>query len=176
MTRRRWRPKREVIKRMTPEVQDSIIKSVRAGAYLETAAAYAGIDKYLLLRWLKIGRARPKGVYGRFVEAIERAWAESEIRDVHAIGKATEHSWQAAAWRLERRFPKRWGRQERVEVSGPDGGPIAVDVQTLDLAKLSTAELQALETILVRALPAGEEETDVEEVPPNAPDDPGESD
>lgn len=26
------------------------------------------------------------------------------------IGKAAENQWQAAAWRLERKFPDRWGR------------------------------------------------------------------
>lgn len=32
-------------------------------------------------------------------------------------------NWSAAAWRLERRFPRRWGRLDRLETSGPEGGP-----------------------------------------------------
>lgn len=42
----------------------------------------------------------------------------------------TEHtlpSAQVLTWRLERRFPHRWGR--KTEVSGPEGGPIAVEVE-----------------------------------------------
>jgi len=31
--------------------------------------------------------------------------------------------WQAAAWRLERKYPDKWGRR-RVEVTGPGGGPV----------------------------------------------------
>lgn len=30
-------------------------------------------------------------------------------------------------WRLERRFPKRWGRRQQIEVSGPEGGAIQID-------------------------------------------------
>jgi hypothetical protein len=38
---------------------------------------------------------------------------------------ATEN-WQAAAWRLERKKPHKWGRHEPHEVTGADGGAIEV--------------------------------------------------
>ncbi len=41
--------------------------------------------------------------------------AEAEIRDVALIGKHAEYSWQAAAWRLERKFPAKWGRKQIVD-------------------------------------------------------------
>lgn len=34
--------------------------------------------------------------------------------------------WRAAAWYAERNNPKKWGRRQAIEVSGPDGGPIQV--------------------------------------------------
>lgn len=38
--------------------------------------------------------------------------------------------WQAAAWLLERRNTPEFGRQTKVEVSGPEGGPIEIDAST----------------------------------------------
>lgn len=34
------------------------------------------------------------------------------------VEKRAPPDWQAAAWRLERRLPKKWGREERIEMSG----------------------------------------------------------
>lgn len=105
---RRGRPTK-----LTPEVQEKIISVIRKGNYIETAAAYAGISKQTLYNWLKQGARQPNGVYGRFVQAVEQALAESEMADLARIEQAAmDGHWQASAWRLERRFPKRWGRQD----------------------------------------------------------------
>lgn len=45
----------------------------------------------------------------------------------------TEHLAPDAAtirWRLERRWPDEWAARQRLEVSGPDGAPLQVDVAT----------------------------------------------
>lgn len=41
--------------------------------------------------------------------------------------ETTGGNWQAAAWLLERRHTADFGRQTKLEVSGPEGGPIQVD-------------------------------------------------
>ena len=54
---------------------------------------------------------------------------ESEVKDVVVISNAAvKGDWRAAAWRLERRFPDRWGVKSKVtqEISGPGGGPVEV--------------------------------------------------
>jgi hypothetical protein len=51
-----------------------------------------------------------------FSDAVERAVAEAEARDVALIARAAEKNWQAAAWRLERRAPARWGRREQIDL------------------------------------------------------------
>jgi hypothetical protein len=116
--------------KLTPEVQQKIVEAIKMGNYIETAAAYAGISKNTLYDWMKRGarekdriagtNRKPKATEAPFVEfsdAVEKALAAAEIRDVMLIGKAAETQWQAAAWRLERKFPDRWGRKERLEVA-----------------------------------------------------------
>jgi len=41
---------------------------------------------------------------------VEQSRAEAEVRDVSIIAQAVSHDWRAAAWRLERRNPKRYGK------------------------------------------------------------------
>ncbi len=111
--------------KISNEIQHKIITAIRAGNYIETASAYAGISKNTLYDWLRRGerekqRAEKNPRYKirkseqpfvDFSDAVEKALAEAEVRDVAIIAKAAEEQWQAAAWRLERKFPDRWGRK-----------------------------------------------------------------
>lgn len=103
--------------KLSAKVQEDIVTAIRAGNYVETAAAFAGIDKKSLYTWLKKG-ARGEGK--RFIEflyAVKKAEAESELRSVATIENASRTSWQAAAWRLERKNWKRWGRKDSLEAN-----------------------------------------------------------
>jgi len=129
--------------KLTIGVQSQIITVIKAGNYIETAAAYAGISKNTLYDWLKRGEREKQRVnknskakirkleadFVEFSDAIEKALAEAEIRDVTIIAKAAEEQWQAAAWRLERKFPDRWGRRKLdIEHSGEIGIKIVDDI------------------------------------------------
>jgi len=115
--------------KLTQEVQDRIVAALRAGNYQETAARYAGISEDTFYEWLKRGKEEPGSAYSEFSEAVEKAKADAEVRDVALIDKAAhDGSWQAAAWKLERKFPNKWGRVNRTEISGPDGAPVKVDI------------------------------------------------
>lgn len=126
--------------KLVPALQKRIVQAIRRGAYIETAAALAGVHKGTFYTWLKLG-AKDEGekLYRDFNAAVEKALAESERDDLAVIEKAsrgyeviktkivtykdgtveetTERSakfdWQAAAWRLERRFPERWAKIDR---------------------------------------------------------------
>jgi hypothetical protein len=96
-----------------------------------TLARPGGVSNQNQVEWLKRGARASKGVYREFSDAVEKALADSEAADVARISKAVEQGhWQAAAWRLERKHPERWGRKDRLqaEISGPGGGPIGVNV------------------------------------------------
>jgi hypothetical protein len=104
--------------KLTPELAKRILDSIRAGNYLETSAAFAGISKVTLFEWLKRGHTQKTGIHRDFLRSVEKALAEAEVRDVLIITQAAQKAWQAAAWRLERKFPARWGRKPEVGSTG----------------------------------------------------------
>lgn len=130
--------------KLTPEVQQKIVSAIRAGNYAFVAAEMAGIGRSTYWRWLEMGEkpdAQP--VYREFRDAVKEAEAAAEVASVALIRQAAQNgTWQAAAWYLERKHGDRWGRNDKVrqEVSGPDGGPVEVDVVDAREAFLSMLE------------------------------------
>lgn len=138
--------------KLNEETATAIVNAVRAGNTNETAAAYAGINKDTLYTWMRKGRAAERGAYRDFVEALDHALASSEVRDLALIGKAAEEQWQAAAWRLERRYPDRYGRRTRHE------GQIDIrGVPFLDYSRLDPADMEDLHRILEKGNPGVDE-------------------
>ena len=128
--------------KLTAEVQQRICDALRTGNFLDTAAAYAGVEKTTLHAWLRRGRRASGGVYREFASAVDRALAQAEARDVALIAKAaSEGSWQAAAWRLERRFSERWSRREQHKVEAQVKGSVEIsaDDAVQELARLLAA-------------------------------------
>lgn len=142
--------------KLTKELIEKIATAMRNGAYIETAVAYCGVSKDTFYRWLRLAvNDSENGLYKALSYAIERAWAEAEMKDIEAITKAVEGTpdqlaiddngnvitdvnglpvvaqygqspnWRAAAWRLERKFPDRWGRRTKIEVD-PVSEPIEI--------------------------------------------------
>lgn len=125
---------------------DKIVSAIKAGGYVETAAAFAGVSKDTFYQWLRQGAKASSGQFKEFSDAVGRAIAESEMRYVSVVAKAAsgyevvrektvteigsdgklhttttvdkshEFNPPAAMWWLERRFPRRWGRMEREEI------------------------------------------------------------
>ena len=132
---------------LTPELQAEIVTYIEGGSYVETAAAGAGISKDTFYAWLKKGKKESKGIYRDFSDAIIKAIARSELRDINNIYKAGQTSWQASAWRLERKYPDRWGRKDRTEttvtvkpyiIESPDGRPaIKLGSEQLELGEIT---------------------------------------
>lgn len=133
--------------KLTPELSREICDYVRMGNYVETAAAIAGISKDSIYRWLKKGANAKSGIFREFSDAVKKAQAEAEARDVGLIGRAAKDQWQAAAWRLERKFPDRWGRKDRVEHTGRDGQPIQIEARNR-VFELAATDPRAREALL----------------------------
>jgi hypothetical protein len=106
--------------KLTPELQDKIVKVIRAGNYACIAAEYAGIGRSTFFRWLERGEAEETGSYRDFRDAVKSAEREAEIRAVATVQQHMGKSWQAAMTYLERKFPQRWGRRLDVTSGGND--------------------------------------------------------
>lgn len=128
--------------KLTPELRDRICAAVRTGAYLETAAVAAGLNKTTLHDWLKRGARAKRGTLHDFSNSVMAAIADSEqdavrrlsdaasprteVTTKQVVNKAGEvvtvettttptlGDWRADAWRLERKFPERWGATLRI--------------------------------------------------------------
>ena len=103
--------------KLNKEISDKICSAIRAGNYMETAAMYAGISKSTLHKWLQDGARATSGPFHEFSVAVQKALAASEVEDVARIKQAGNRTWQAIAWRLERRFPDRWGRRQQLDAN-----------------------------------------------------------
>ena len=64
--------------------------------------------------------------FAEFAEALTRARACAERREVELIVKHAETDWRAAAWMLERRNPARYGRNptQHVDLTVREGAPV----------------------------------------------------
>ncbi len=84
----------------------------------------AGVSKVTLYGWLKLGAREEEGPHVEFLNAVEKAQAEAEMRDLDRVDAAAEAgAWQAAAWRLERRSPQRWGRPGSLQAARSEFAP-----------------------------------------------------
>ena len=117
--------------KITPELIDTLKSAILAGAYIETASAFAGIHRDTFYDWLKKGAAAKSGIYKDFSDTIKKATAEAEIRDVMLINRAAQTSWQAAAWKLERKFPDRWGQRAKLDLATNDK-PVTINYKLVD--------------------------------------------
>ncbi len=128
--------------KLTAEVEDKLLRALRLGCYVETAASLVGISRDTFYDWMKKGA---KGVvpYAAFAKKVDEAMAESEARDLNTILKAAATNWTAAAWRLERRFPEKYGRHDRTKIEAKV--EVTTDGEGLvqKLARLIDGDVQA---------------------------------
>jgi hypothetical protein len=106
--------------KLTAAVQEKICTAIRAGNYAVVAACYAGISEHTFYEWMKRGAAGRGALYAAFHQAVKDAEAAAETYAVAQVRNAAAENWTAAAWYLERKFSKRWGRRDVVEHEGTD--------------------------------------------------------
>lgn len=98
--------------KLTPETQNKIVQALTLGATYEHAANFAGISYETFNNWMKRGEAASSGKFLQFFEAVKKAEGNATVGWLAKIEKAAnDGNWQAAAWKLERRYPNDYGRQ-----------------------------------------------------------------
>jgi len=111
-------------------IQD-IVKLLEAGNTIEDTMGYLGLSERSYYIWKKAGRKLEIKIergeidekslddhdqmYLHFFQETKRAERAPLVRNVAIIQKAAAKQWQAAAWYLERRDHKNWGRKDRTE-------------------------------------------------------------
>ena len=108
----------------TPELTEKICEYLASGCYVCTACQAVGISETTLGNW-RARAADGEEPYVTFVEATKEAEAKAELRALALVQKAMPENWAAAMTWMERKFPARWSRGERREVTGAGGGPVA---------------------------------------------------
>jgi len=155
--------------KLTPQLATKIHNVIAIGLTLEEASLVCGVAESTLYRWQQRGAEARSGLYYDFRELVKRARSESQANALASIERAmrgeratrtivrrykdgstetrTEDyyiltpQWTAAAWRLERSNPERWGRQVPLNQINIQQNATIQHVQQLQ--NLSGEELEA---------------------------------
>lgn len=101
---------------LDPTIQDRMVEAIKLGATYEHACQYAGISYTpTFLSWMKRGfndlNEEADSIYADFYKAVRKAGGDATIGWLKKIEAAADGGvWQAAAWKLERRYPHIYGR------------------------------------------------------------------
>lgn len=122
----------------TPHIVKRISDALRLGATYKMAAQYGGVSYDTVNDWMNKGK-KASALAGKgeevpedlepflqFHQELQKAEADAVMGWLAKIEKeANDGNWQAAAWKLERRYPRDYSRNV-TEVVGDEGGPVKV--------------------------------------------------
>ncbi len=99
--------------KLTPEIENKLIKFITLGVPLESASNAIGLDYTTVREWLQRGEGRhptrgKTAQFEAFADRYQQAVGQCEARLVAKIQSAADKDWKAAAWLLSRRHPQRW--------------------------------------------------------------------
>lgn len=127
--------------KLNKQIQDKLVKSIAEGNYYATACANAGIHFATMRRWIIKGEDilekienegyepnEEEKLFCNFCDEIKKAESEAEMLMVKEWKKHMPDNWQSIATFMERRYPDKWGRQNRLEVTGKDGNDISIKI------------------------------------------------
>lgn len=103
--------------KLTKEVTKILVSAIEMNMNNILACKYAGISESSFYGWLSRGKQEKEGVYVEFLESIKRAEGKSALRNLAIIQKAaSEGSWHAAAWLMERKHKYTLKQDPLVEI------------------------------------------------------------
>lgn len=128
--------------------EQSLLDYIRIGTPVKKAVAASGIAEKTFYNWMARGMAERERlslvpdakenptevIFLQFLQRVEQARAEAIAKKIAVIAKSgNEGDWRAAAWWLERQVPDEFGKTDRFEIGGTDGGAIKVQVEIGEL-------------------------------------------
>lgn len=111
--------------KLTPAVHQQLKVLLAQGLHRVTACGAVRITPKTLRNWLDRGE-QGEEPFASFALDIAEAEAAYEAGLQDSIRMHAPEDYKAAAFLIERRFPKNWGAKQAIEHSGPDGAPIAL--------------------------------------------------
>lgn len=115
---------------------ESLAFYLRKGMYLREACSLAGVSRDSVYTWMKQGvrdiRAGIDSAEANFSDTVKKAMAEAEekaVDNVRAAGQLPQF-WAAEAWFLERRYPDKYGKRDRVALEHT--GQMGIGVANVD--------------------------------------------
>lgn len=103
--------------KLTHELQKKIGDNITLGMPLKFAAEAVGITEQTFYNWLRRGETESKGQFFEFAEHVKECQAKAVQLHLKLITKAaSEGSWQASAWILERRHSEFFGRKDKIDM------------------------------------------------------------
>lgn len=120
-------------KLLDPEIRKRFCDAIRSGSTIELAAKYAGITPatyYTAIQHARNGEPE----WASLLDEVEVAEGSAAVAMTAVIRKAAvDGTWQAAAWMLERRYPKMYGRHESRFAADPV--PVPEYVEPADITE-----------------------------------------
>ena len=101
--------------KLSSKLTEELRQAISEGLHDSSACAICGIDPSTFYRWLRKGEEGESKEFSQFYQTIKKANAERERSWIRFISK--DESWQSKAWLLERRFPQKWGRNQKADES-----------------------------------------------------------
>lgn len=119
--------------KLTNELIDEACKLLKIGNYICTTCDYLGVSEHTWFIWFNKGMdiansinknkditmklSVNDGLYYQFFQSIKKAQAESIVRSLAIIEKASKTTWQAAAWKLERTNQNLFSIKQQVAIT-----------------------------------------------------------
>lgn len=103
--------------KLTDEVKAKLLDCLRKGATYELSCHCAGIAYSTFRNWITKGNEpdeqEENGIFADFFTEVKKAEGDAALKWLEQIDIAVENGhWQAAAWKLERRYPKDYAKNQ----------------------------------------------------------------
>ena len=106
--------------KLNEQIIEEICDHIHQGTSLAKAANLAGVSESTFHRWMASGmkseaNSLTRVLYERVTEAIELS--EYELLQYLHVSLEEDRNWKVATWLLERRFPEKYGKVNKTEIS-----------------------------------------------------------
>lgn len=130
-------------------VKDRLIHALSKGATYIIACGFAGIAYNTFNEWRKRAESlislteeelnvHPHKPYVDFYWRVKQVEGYAAIKWLDKIEQASNVDWKAAAWKLEKRYPKQFGKQDKSKITAADNS--LVEKARFDVTRLKDDE------------------------------------